>query len=61
MLTTSAAHGVKYICADTTCATRFYDMNKSPIACPKCGKTVPAPAKKPAARRGRRVETSLNN
>ena len=61
MQTTSTAHGIKYICPDTTCATRFYDMNKSPIACPKCGKTIAAPTKKATARRGRRVETSLNN
>jgi len=27
--------GLKRICGG--CATRFYDFNKSPIACPKCG------------------------
>lgn len=27
--------GNKRICA--SCATKFYDMNKSPIVCPKCG------------------------
>lgn len=27
--------GLKRICA--SCATRFYDLGKSPIICPKCG------------------------
>jgi uncharacterized protein (TIGR02300 family) len=47
--------GIKYQCAD--CATRFYDLNKQPAACPKCGKKVPAAAKAPA-RRARRIDDS---
>ena len=27
--------GEKYICQ--SCSTRFYDLNKRPIICPKCG------------------------
>lgn len=27
--------GIKRTC--TTCAARFYDLNKDPIVCPKCG------------------------
>lgn len=30
-----AAWGMKRICA--SCAAHFYDMQKSPIVCPKCG------------------------
>lgn len=31
----SDIRGLKRVCA--SCATRFYDFNKSPILCPKCG------------------------
>ncbi len=34
-MSTALDRGLKRICG--SCATRFYDMNKSPIACPKCG------------------------
>lgn len=34
-MSTALDRGLKRICA--SCATRFYDMNKSPIICPKCG------------------------
>lgn len=35
----SNALGNKCLCAD--CGAKFYDMNKSPAACPKCGYIVP--------------------
>lgn len=53
MRNTSTTHGVKHICANTACVTRFYDMNHSPAACPKCGLKIPEAVKKPAARRSR--------
>jgi uncharacterized protein (TIGR02300 family) len=31
--------GTKYVCA--SCAERFYDLNRSPAICPKCGATQP--------------------
>ena len=30
--------GLKHICAG--CGTKFYDLLRDPIACPKCGKVV---------------------
>lgn len=30
--------GSKHQCQN--CGTRFFDLNKSPIACPKCGTTI---------------------
>ncbi len=50
--------GVKRLCQ--SCATKFYDLGRSPIACPQCGarfdpeallksrRSRPAPAPKPA-------------
>ena len=43
--------GLKRICGG--CATRFYDFNKSPIACPKCGEEFTG-ASKIKARRARK-------
>jgi uncharacterized protein (TIGR02300 family) len=31
--------GSKYVCPD--CTTRYYDLNKTPVACPKCGAKPP--------------------
>jgi uncharacterized protein (TIGR02300 family) len=42
--------GNKHICA--SCQTRFYDLNKSLVACPACNHRVAIV--KPAARRPRR-------
>lgn len=28
-------------CACASCAERFYDLNRSPVICPKCGATQP--------------------
>ena len=44
--------GAKHDCAE--CSARFYDLNKDPAVCPKCGTKVAAPTKarasaKPAA------------
>jgi uncharacterized protein (TIGR02300 family) len=30
-------------CACASCAERFYDLNRSPAVCPKCGATQPPP------------------
>ena len=51
MTTTSQAHGTKYTCAG--CATKFYDMNKQPVVCPKCAQAIVVKAP-PAPRRQRR-------
>ena len=34
--------GLKHLCPE--CTTKYYDLNKSVVACPKCG-AKPAPAK----------------
>lgn len=39
-------------CACTSCAERFYDLNRVPAVCPKCGATQP-PAEVRAARPAR--------
>lgn len=44
--------GLKRICA--SCTTRFYDLGKSPIICPKCGAEFTGTVKI-RARRGRGV------
>ena len=43
-----SSRGKKRICA--SCGTKFYDLNKDPIICPKCGAahTLTAPGKTPA-------------
>lgn len=45
---TKAEWGTKRSC--TTCGARFYDLNKEPIVCPKCG----AENEKHGAAKGRR-------
>jgi|GEM_PF-5212684 len=50
IMTSAATHGIKYTC--TSCATRFYDLNKQPAVCPKCAQTVVVLVKAP--RRARR-------
>ena len=38
--------GIKCACA--SCAERFYDLNRSPAVCPKCGATQPpVPVRRP--------------
>ena len=44
--------GLKRVCA--SCTTRFYDFNKSPILCPKCGHEFTGVVKV-RTRRGRNV------
>jgi uncharacterized protein (TIGR02300 family) len=39
--------GMKRVCV--SCATRFYDLSKSPAVCPKCG--TEQPVEQPRARR----------
>ncbi len=48
----SDIRGLKRVCA--SCATRFYDFNKSPIVCPKCN-TEFTGIVKVRTRRGRNV------
>ena len=43
--------GQKRICV--SCSTRFYDLGKSPAACPKCG--TEQPVEQPRPRRGGNV------
>jgi uncharacterized protein (TIGR02300 family) len=45
------AYGSKHTCG--SCETRFYDLNKQPAICPKCGLKVPVLVKA-APRRARR-------
>ena len=44
-------------CACASCAERFYDLNRSPAICPKCGATQPPVA----ARTSRPARTSFAN
>jgi len=37
----AADRGSRHICPD--CATKYYDLNKAVVACPKCGAKPPAP------------------
>jgi len=34
-----AERGTKLTCQNTECGSRFYDLNRDPIICPKCGTT----------------------
>jgi len=34
-------------CACASCAERFYDLNRSPAVCPKCGATQPPVVARP--------------
>jgi len=43
--------GLKRVCV--SCGTRFYDLGKQPVTCPKCG--TEQPADQPRARRGGNV------
>jgi hypothetical protein len=46
--------GVKHVCPD--CATKYYDLKKEIVACPRCGakpRAVRARAAQPARRTGR--------
>lgn len=37
MATTKQARGTKRTCQSDECGARFYDLNRTPIACPICG------------------------
>lgn len=52
-MSTPAPHGNRCICA--SCAAPFYDLNKVPAACPKCGHVVSL-EKKTTGRRTRRTK-----
>ncbi len=38
-----SVHGTKFTCAEVSCQTKFYDMNKESPVCPKCGLVVVIP------------------
>jgi len=38
-MTIVPTRGAKHTCS--SCATRFYDLGKRPISCPKCNQLVP--------------------
>lgn len=38
--------GTKYTC--TSCEAKFYDLNRTPFSCPKCGEVYAAPPVSPA-------------
>ena len=46
--------GAKRVCQN--CGTKFFDFNKDPISCPKCGAAVPVAALPKSAPRAARVE-----
>jgi uncharacterized protein (TIGR02300 family) len=58
LTTAKADKGLKRICG--SCATRFYDFNKSPIFCPKCGEEFTGAAKI-KARRSRKSADDIAN
>jgi len=58
LTTTKNDKGLKRICG--SCATRFYDFNKSPIKCPKCGEEFTG-AVKIKARRSRKSAEDVAN
>jgi uncharacterized protein (TIGR02300 family) len=49
-----AQRGTKRTCQNPECGSRFYDLNRNPIACPVCNTAYvlapPAPETSPAAR-----------
>jgi len=46
--------GTKRVCV--ACATRFYDLGKTPAVCPKCGTEQPAEVPRPRRAGGNVVE-----
>lgn len=48
--------GTKRICG--TCGARFYDLNKDPIICPKCGAENEKDAAPKGKRKGARAEAA---
>jgi uncharacterized protein (TIGR02300 family) len=57
-MTNNLAFGTKYTCQNLACVTRFYDLNKDPAACPKCGQKVPV-IKAPVLRKRRITRENL--
>jgi uncharacterized protein (TIGR02300 family) len=45
--------GTKRLCAN--CSARYYDLNKIPVTCPKCGASVEAVAPTTRTRFGQRA------
>lgn len=37
----ASERGTRHVCPD--CATRYYDLNRDVVTCPKCGTKPPAP------------------
>src|SRR6478736_4893293 len=48
--------GIKRLCAN--CSARYYDLNKTPITCPKCGTPFEVVATKTPTRPGQRAVVS---
>ena len=38
-MATKQARGTKRTCQNSDCGSRFYDLNRDPVACPVCGTT----------------------
>jgi uncharacterized protein (TIGR02300 family) len=54
-----AQRGTKRTCQNPECGSRFYDLNRNPIACPVCNTVYAIPVSPPvtaAEERGRRPE-----
>jgi hypothetical protein len=48
MTTALRARGLKRTCQAEACSVRFYDLNKTTIACPECGAAfIPPPPSEP--------------
>lgn len=39
-----AQRGAKQTCENQTCGRRFYDLKRTPTACPYCGESLDSPA-----------------
>jgi uncharacterized protein (TIGR02300 family) len=48
LIVTKAELGIKRLCPN--CGARYYDLNRDPIVCPRCGTEYEAPAAGPAAK-----------
>lgn len=48
LIVSKAELGIKRLCPN--CGARYYDLNRNPIVCPRCGTEFQAPAAAPAAK-----------
>lgn len=54
---TANSRGKKHFCK--SCSISFYDLNKSPISCPKCGKSPDESDKKSSKKKNISTEKKL--